>query len=345
MHCPSCRAENEPGNTSCAHCGQGLYALAPGAVLDQRYEILQPLGRGGMGMVYKAHDRELDEIVAVKVLRSDVAPTPDISRRFRSEIKLARRVRHRNVCGIHEFGQDGDLQYIAMEFVDGVDLRRVLRERGALPAGEALEVAIQLAEGLDAIHEEGIIHRDLKTPNVMRDRRGIVRLMDFGIAKQAGVESGGLMSIGHVLGTPEYMSPEQARGESVDSRSDIYALGIVVYELFTGAVPFHTDSPLATLLKHVNEPPPFDQAGIPEEVLPILRRALAKSRYERYPTAREMADSLRAAAVALAETGRDGVRVRPDGPAVRPPDEHGNPVPPTEPITLLPTVRRPPDDA
>src|SRR5688500_1911501 len=139
--------------------------VTEGTILAGRYEILAPLGKGGMGMVYKARDRELDEIVALKVLRPEIARSGDMARRFRSEIKIARKIRHRNVCGIHEFGQDGHLQFIAMELIEGVDFKKVLQERGALPIAEAYDVSIQIAKGLQAIHDAGIVHRDLKTPN------------------------------------------------------------------------------------------------------------------------------------------------------------------------------------
>ncbi len=299
MRCPFCRAENDEGADVCFKCGRGLFALTQGYVVASRYEILATLGQGGMGTVYKAHDRELDEFVALKVLRGDFTRHPEIAKRFRSEIKLARRIRHRNVCGIHEYGQEGHLRYIAMEFIAGVDLRRVLRDRGALAYGDAFEVSIQVAEGLQAIHDEGIVHRDLKTPNIMRDGRGVVRLMDFGIAKQWESESGtNLTAAGHIVGTPEYMSPEQVRGEKIDSRSDIYALGIVIFELFTGQVPFRGDTPMLTLFRHLHDPPPLEgplSSMLPQALIPVLRTALAKEAAGRYQSARELAEGLREA--------------------------------------------------
>ena len=268
-------------------------SIRPGSVIAGRYEILEPLGKGGMGMVYKAHDRVLDDTVAIKVLRSDVASAPEMARRFRSEIKLARKVRHRNVCGIHEYGEDGGLRFIAMEFIEGVDLRHVLTRSGAPLPEEAFEISIQLAQGLHAIHEAGIIHRDLKTPNIMRDSRGHVRLMDFGIAKQAGESTGaGVTVLGMIVGTPEYMSPEQARGEKIDFRSDLYALGIVIFEIFTGQVPFRAETPIATIFKHLQDAPPIDQATLPAALMPVLHKALAKSPGDRYATAADMVRAL-----------------------------------------------------
>jgi serine/threonine-protein kinase len=299
MICPSCRAENDPSTEACFTCGRALAALTQGSIIAGRYEILSPLGRGGMGMVYKAHDRMLEETVAIKVLRSEFARTQEMAKRFRHEIKLARRVSHRNVCRIHENGEDGPLRYISMEYLQGNDLKQELREKGPPPAQEAFDVAIQVAEGLQAIHEVGIIHRDLKTPNLMRDGRGVVRLMDFGIAKEGDDQgSGGLTSTGQVMGTPEYMSPEQCRGERIDARSDIYALGIVNYEIFTGQVPFHGETPVATIFKHIQDPVPLSGAAavrIPASAVPVLLKALAKDRNGRFESAAEMAAALRQA--------------------------------------------------
>jgi serine/threonine protein kinase len=294
MLCPSCQAENEQSAENCFRCGKGLFVLTEGSLLASRYKVVSPLGKGGMGMVYKAHDLELEEIVAIKVLRPEAATSPGLNKRFRSEIKLARRVSHPNVCRIHEFGKEGALSYIVMEYVDGVDFKRILRERGRLPPSEAYSVALQITDALHAIHTEGIIHRDLKTPNVMRNTRGIVKLMDFGIAKS--FESGvtGATATGDIVGTPEYMSPEQAQGGKVDGRSDVYALGIVTFELFTADVPFRSDTPLATLLKQIHDPPPLDdRRELPRAVLPALRKALAKAPQDRFQSAREFGDALR----------------------------------------------------
>jgi serine/threonine protein kinase len=300
MKCTACQAENPDGSERCASCGwllAGTSVLTIGSVLAQRYQIQAILGRGGMGMVYKAHDRVLDETVALKVLLADVAGAADMAQRFRSEIKLARKVRHRNVCGIHEYGEEGSLRYITMELIDGTDLKRTLQQRGALPPVEAFGITIQLCEGLQAIHDVGVVHRDLKTSNVMIDRKGYVRLMDFGIAKQLGLgeNNPAATAVGHILGTPEYMSPEQARGTQIDHRSDIYAMGVVVYEIFTGNVPFHGNTPIATLFKQLEEPLRIEgpvAAMLPGAIIPVLNKALAKEPNERYQTARELALAL-----------------------------------------------------
>ena len=303
MTCPFCQADNNHAGETCADCGHALTGSASirrGSLLAGRYEILNPLGRGGMGMVYKAHDRILDEVIAVKVLRSEVADDVDVAKRFRLEFKLARKVRHRNVCAIHEYGEDGGLRYICMEYLDGVDLRQYVR-RSPLAMVEAFELALQSCAGLEAIHEAGIIHRDLKSSNIMRTKTGLVRLMDFGIAKAWGGDATATLS-GTVMGTPEYISPEQARGERVDYRSDVYAMGVVLFELFTGDVPFRADTPVATIYKHLQEPPPLEgprAARLPEGLRPVLRRALAKDATERFPSAAEMT-------MALEEASRAG---------------------------------------
>jgi serine/threonine protein kinase len=306
MTCPSCRAENEGSALACTACGVSLAVpttilvsvdLKAGALFHSRYEIVGPLGRGGMGMVYKARDRTLDELVAIKVLRPDFAQDPRMADRFKSEIKLARRVRHRNVCCIHDYGEDQGLLYISMELIGGVDLKRILRENGPLPTEKAYDVAIQVAEGLQAVHDAGVIHRDLKSPNIMLDPAGVARLMDFGVAKRSG-DGSAATTTGQILGTPEYMSPEQAQGKRVDFRSDIYALGIVTYEIFSGRVPFHGETPISTILKHLHDAPPLEgpqATGIPPDLKPALRRMLAKDAADRYATATQCAAALRAA--------------------------------------------------
>ncbi len=304
MTCPTCGVENPDLGALCVECGDPL-PLGAGSVVASRYEIEARLGKGGMGTVYRARDRMLGEQVALKVLHHGLGTTPEMGERFRSEIRLARKVTHRNVCRIHDYGEDGPHRFISMQFIQGEDLRQELRRRGGLPPDEAFEVAIQTAEGLQAIHDEGIIHRDLKSPNIMRDGRGVARLMDFGIAKQwQEGEGGGLTLTGQIIGTPEYMSPEQVRGEKLDFRSDVYALGIVVFELFTGKVPFKAETPFATIMMQLEAAPPLEDArarGISEPILAVLERALAKDPKHRFSSAAEMGEALRGArAAALA---------------------------------------------
>jgi serine/threonine-protein kinase len=293
MRCPACGAENEDDAEVCFHCRALLGAVTRGAVLGGRYEILSPLGRGGMGAVYRARDRVLEEDVALKVLRRDVAGTEERARRFRSEVQLARRVSHWNVCRIHEYGEDGPLRFITMELVEGETLKDALRREGCLPPARAFDVSLQVAQGLAAIHQAGVVHRDLKSANIMLDGSGRVRVMDFGIAKPEAAP--GAAQSGYVVGSPEYMSPEQARGLPVDARSDLYALGVVVHELFTGDVPFRADTPVRTLLLHLEKAPALDAPSLPEGLRPVLRRALAKDPAARYASAREVEEALREA--------------------------------------------------
>ena len=295
MRCPSCRAECPEQAEACFKCGKALFALTHGTLLGGRYEVISPVGKGGMSRVYKAHDRMLSEPVAIKVLRAELAWEPEMRQRFLHEIRLARRVSHPNVCRIHEYGEDGALRYISMELVDGVNLKDVLRSRG-LSTEEAFELALQVCDGLHAVHQHGIIHRDTKASNIMVDRAGVAKLMDFGIAKQAEIDTGGFTSPGQVLGTPEYMSPEHARGGKIDFRSDVYALGCALFEVFTGQAPFRGANAFATISKHFYEPAPLDgplAALIPESLVPVLRKALAKEPSRRYASVLEMREALR----------------------------------------------------
>lgn len=296
MQCPSCQSENADAAEVCFHCRAVLSAVTRGSVVGARYRVIAPLGRGGMGAVYHVHDEVLDEDVALKILRPEIAGTPEMAARFRSEIKLARRVSQWNVCRIHEYGEDAGRQYISMELITGATLKDRLRA-GPLPPAEAFQVAVQIADGLAAIHKVGIVHRDLKSANVMVDAAGTAKVMDFGIAKAA---ADGGSATGYVLGSPEYMSPEQARGRRADFRSDLYSLGIVVFEAFTGRVPFRGPTPVATLLMHVEAPPPVDDPSLalPPALLPVLRSALAKDPADRFPNAAAMTSALRAAASA-----------------------------------------------
>lgn len=276
--------------------------LAVGSVLAARYELKSVLGKGGMGLVYKAWDRLLEEEVAIKVLRTDLTPDINAAKRFRSEIKLARRVSHPNICRIHDYGEEGPLGYISMEILSGQDLaKRLSTLPEGLPSDEALSSLLQIAEGLQAIHDVGVLHRDLKPANAIRDERGVIRLMDFGIAKELVSQSA--TGTGQTLGTPEYMSPEQCRGEDLDFPSDVYALAIVGYELFTGTLPLRGATHVATIFKQLQENPSFDGpvgSRIPRTIVPVLAKALSKEPGQRYPSAREFADALRQASEASA---------------------------------------------
>jgi serine/threonine protein kinase len=305
MQCAACQTENDPEALACFNCGLPFApAVKRGSLFAGRYEILDPIGRGGMGTVYRARDRVLGDKVAVKVLKPELSRRPEMIRRFRSEMAMARKVRHPNVCRIYAAGEEAGRLYLAMELIDGTDLKTVLRQRkSGLAPEQAFEYAIELAGGLQALHDAGIVHRDVKAPNIMVDKKG-PHLMDFDIAKQHDAEGKDAATVtGHVLGTPEYMSPEYARGDRVDFRNDIYSLGVLIFEMFTGDVPFRGDSPLATILKHLNEPPPLEgprAKGLPPSVVPVLRKALAKRPDERHSTARGLANALGLARTAFA---------------------------------------------
>ena len=295
----------------------------PGLGDRGRYEILSPLGKGGMGMVYKAHDRMLDETVAIKVLRTEFANTGEMAKRFRHEIKLARKVSHRNVCRIHEYGEDGGVRYISMEYVEGTDLKQLARDKGGSSPDGGLRR--RDPDGGRPAGDPRRRHHPPRPEDPQHHARhsGRVRLMDFGIAKIGGADrstgGGGLTTTGQIMGTPEYMSPEQCRGDKIDHRSDIYALGIVVYEIFTGSVPFRGDTPVATIFKHIQDPVPFEgpvAARIPLSAVPVLRKALAKDRADRY-SQRDRDGGGAAPGPAAGEVGR----ARRRGPHRRPPGD------------------------
>ena len=267
--------------------------LATGTVLGGRYEILQLLGRGGMGAVYKARDKELDRTVALKLIRPDLARNPEMVKRFKQELILARQVTHKNVIRIFDLGQSDGIKFITMDFVEGHDLRALLQEKGKFPPGEAARIMLQICRALEAAHGEHVIHRDLKPQNIMLDGKGRVYVMDFGIARSVHVP--GMTQTGALIGTPEYMSPEQARGENLDPRSDIFSLGVIFYEILTGKKPYPSDVPLATLWKRMQEPatPPVKlEPALPLPLNAIVVKALEIDPENRFASAREMAHSL-----------------------------------------------------
>ena len=225
--------------------------LMPGTVLAQRYEILDVLGEGGMGAVYKANDRELKRTVALKVIRPDLARNPAIVERFKQELRLSHQVTHKNVIRIYDLGEGEGVKFITMEYIEGKDLRSLIREKKRFAPEEAVEVIQQVCQALDAAHSVGVIHRDLKPQNIMQDRSGRILVMDFGLART--LEGEGMTQTGALVGTMEYMSPEQALGKELDQRSDIFSLGLIGYELLTGKMPFVAESALASLIKRTQE--------------------------------------------------------------------------------------------
>ncbi|MGH9867442.1 MAG: protein kinase domain-containing protein [Candidatus Polarisedimenticolia bacterium] len=276
----------------------GPVEMRPGAVLLGRFRVVEPLGAGGMGAVWKARDEKLREFVAIKVLSPElVAAQPDLAERFRQEIRLARRVTHRNVLRTHELLELGGTLAILMECVDGVPLKALL-EAGRLPLAAAMRIARQICAGLDAAHEQGVVHRDLKPANVLVDSAGGVKIADFGLARAA--DSGeGATRAGSVLGTPHYMSPEQASGGTADRRSDVYSAGVLFYEMFCGMRPFTADTTVALLRAHLDTPPPAPRSinpGMSASLEAVLLRALAKDPQARFASARELSEALAAAA-------------------------------------------------
>lgn len=264
--------------------------LQPGRVLGNRYEILQLLGEGGMGAVYKALDREVERVVALKVIRPELARNADVLRRFKQELILARQVTHRNVIRIFDLGEADGVKFITMEFIEGVDLKTRLKNEGKFEPAKAAEIIKQVCQALEAAHMEGVIHRDLKPQNVMIDSHGKVSVMDFGIARGAEA-SGGMTQTGALVGTPEYMSPEQAKGEKLDARSDLFSLGIIFYELLTGDSPYKAETAMASLYKRTREParPPIElNPAIPRAMSDVVVRCLAMDKEKRYASATEI---------------------------------------------------------
>jgi eukaryotic-like serine/threonine-protein kinase len=234
-----------------ASSGWGGVLLQPGTLLGSRYEILELLGEGGMGAVYKAKDNEVDRVIALKVIRPELAGNPEILQRFKQELVLARQVTDHNIIRIFDLGDADGIKFITMEYVEGESLYHLLRNRGKLPVTEVVAIMEQLLSGLRAAHRAGVIHRDLKPGNIMRDAGGRIVIMDFGLARS--LESDGMTKTGAMLGTMEYMSPEQALGMELDARSDLFTVGLICYELLTGKMPFHADSAVASLLKRTQE--------------------------------------------------------------------------------------------
>ena len=270
----------------------------PGETFAGRYEVKELLGVGGMGMVYKAVDRELDEVIAIKTLRPEfVTHDPTALERFKSEIRLARKISHRNVVRTHDLGEAAGVYFITMEFVEGKSLRGLLDARGRLPVGGTLTIAKQLCRALEVAHEQGVIHRDIKPQNIAIEPDGVLKVMDFGIARlaQRGNGGRGVTKTGMVVGTPGYMPPEQLLGDELDARVDIYATGVLIYECLTGRLPHISESPITLIAKILEETPPAPRAldpEIPEPLSALVMRTLARDREERPRTAAELHDAL-----------------------------------------------------
>ena len=285
------RRPSPPNPISDSQASAAVFQI--GDVLGGRYEILQLLGEGGMGAVYKATDRELDRFAALKVIRPELASNPAILARFKQELLLAHQVTHRNVIRIYDLGEAEGVKFITMEFIEGRDLRSLIHEKKKYAPEEAVEIIQQVCQALEAAHNVGVIHRDLKPQNIMQDASGRILVMDFGLARTMG--SNGMTQTGAIVGTMEYMSPEQALGKELDQRSDIFALGLILYEMLTGKVPFAADSALASLIKRTQErakPVSDVEAQVPGALSGIVSKCLERDLNERYQTVSEVLGDL-----------------------------------------------------
>lgn len=270
--------------------------LPLGLVLASRYEIKEVLGAGGMGVVYRAWDRDLQELVAIKTLKTDrLQADQTMLERFKQEIRLARRITHRNVVRTHDLGEVDGTWFITMEYVEGTSLEKLIAKRGRLPVNVTLPIGKQLLRALEVAHEAGVIHRDIKPQNMVVDASGFLKVMDFGIARLAeGRHDGkgkGLTLAGSVLGTPDYMSPEQLLGEELDARSDLYAAGAVLYECVTGQTVFQAPTVMALVAMHIESAPRDPRTlnpEIPDSLAAVISKALAKRREDRWASAAEM---------------------------------------------------------
>ncbi len=259
------------------------------SALENRYQILQEVGRGGMGIVFQAYDKQLRENVAIKVLSPFLSNDPESLERLRREVTSARKITHPNVIKIFDIAETGGLHYITMEYFPGQNLRQHISRKGGMSLEEGLQIIFQICDGLEAAHANGIIHRDLKSQNVIINGSGQVKIIDLGLARASHME--GMTATGLILGTPEYMSPEQVMGKRVDERSDLYSLGIILFEVFTGKVPFTGESAIAVGFKHLKEISPAlnsVQKNLPEKLSAIVDRLLQKDPAHRYQSIREL---------------------------------------------------------
>ena len=267
--------------------------LKRGDIVAQRYEVIEELGAGAMGRIYKVQDTKIGEQMAMKVLNPEITSDETTVLRFKNELRLARTITHKNVCRMFDFGEDQGMIFITMEYISGEDLKRTLMRIGQLSPGKTIIIAKQICAGLTAAHQMGIIHRDLKPQNIMLDQEGNVRIMDFGIARST--QAKGLTETGVIIGTPEYISPEQLEELELDQRSDIYSLGVILYEMLTGVVPFEGKTPLSVVLKHKTQIPkdPLEiNPQIPHKLKRVILKCLAKDREKRFKSAWEFSGAL-----------------------------------------------------
>lgn len=310
MRCPKCKSDNPDESVFCAKCGTQIKEteeqslptktieapreeLTTGSTFARRYRIIEEIGKGGMGRVYKAQDTELKEKVALKLIKPEISADKKTVERFQNELKFARKIVHKNVGRMYDLGKEEGSYYITMEYVEGQDLKGMIRQSKQLTVGTAISIAKQVAEGLSEAHRLELIHRDLKPSNIMIDKDGSARIMDFGIARS--VEGKGITGVGVMIGTPEYMPPEQAEAKGVDQRSDIYSLGVIMYEMLTGRVPFEGDTALSIAMKHKGEKPKDPRefnSQITEDLSRVILRCLEKDREKRYQSTGELRSAL-----------------------------------------------------
>jgi len=326
--CPKCNADNPDDTLFCGKCGTQFpdqekivvtetieapkEELTRGTTFAGRYEIIEELGKGGMGRVYRVEDTKLEQEVALKLIKPEIAKDKKTIERFRNELKLARNIRHKNVCGMFDLGETEGVHFITMEYVSGEDLRSSIRRFGQVPIAKSISIAKQICEGLSEAHRLGVVHRDLKSNNIMIDKEGNVRIMDFGIARS--LEAKGITGAGVMIGTPEYMSPEQVEGKEVDQRSDIYSLGVILYEMVTGRVPFEGDTPFTVGVKQKSETPKNPKelnTQISDDLNRLILRCLEKDKEIRYRSAEEIRSELEYLEKGIAITERAVVKKEP----------------------------------
>ena len=309
IKCPKCNTDNPDTQKFCGECAAPLQpfkdtgftktletpieGLIRGTTFAGRYEIIEELGKGGMGKVYRVEDKKIKEEVALKLIKPEIASDKKTIERFSNELKVARKIAHRNVGRMYHLSEYEGTHYITMEYVSGEDLKSFVRRAWPLSAGKAVFIAKQVCEGLIEAHGRGVVHRDLKPQNIMIDKDGNARIMDFGIA--CSLKAKGITGAGVMVGTPEYMSPEQAEAKEVDERSDIYSLGIILYEMMTGRIPFEGETPLSIAMKHKGEMPKDPRNindQIPESLSRLILQCLEKDMEHRYQSAEEVRSEL-----------------------------------------------------